>query len=1039
MSRNMKRIIKKLFATAILFSFVSFFAVTAVYAATNLITNPEFTTNVTGYNIGNGTGTRRDFTSSPNIAPTGGTDDFGLELATTSSNGQAYQSFAATAGDWYLATARIYSPSTNTHVNNGSVQIWNAGFATIVQSFVTAEDTWQTVVAGARATDATVRLAIRDQTPNAGDKSYFDAVSLQKLTYSEMISSSQTTGSDFFASVSVASSPRGTQAGLALSLDSASNPQNGVLVYHNGTQIKVEKMVAGVYSTLATVSSTFANNGIIQVRKTGSSYEVYYNRALINTYTIADAGIINNTIQGTFNTYSGNTLNNFSLVDAGTGSIIYIDSTCANNGDGSSQTCASVSGGVGPYNSFTEVNTLTGNLANLQILLKRGTTILGGINLVLASNFVIDAYGSGDKPIISAARTFNATWTQEGSLWYTAVESGKNYTRAFIVNGRKLDGVFSKSDLNTGQYKSWYDSGNSRHYIVLDGVINPNSATIQANSNDAGQDRNIKLHLCGGYRISNVYLQYGYQNNFDVTGSGNNVEVSNITSIGSGAFSNVYGADGIVIYGSSTSPATGVVIKNNISNGNQNNGMEIWGLDGATVSDNSMDGNGGGVEVWGYITNSTITRNIATNNTLPQTATASQNAGRGFWAAPTSQDVPNTGFNSNNTVSYNIFGTSYTVGMKIDQGTGWRVYNNIIYEVTRTGQYVVDVKNSGTSVDFTNNILANAHGNDTSNYFLGRFGTAANEVTLTGNNNDFYTYNGGANIFNPIILNGTQYSTFSSFKTASGQTNSMNVDPLFVSLSTPDFHLQSSSSLINSGANVGLTQAIDGTSVPQGSAFDIGAYEYTTPGPNNTPSSNSPTIPSCNDSAPIGIPDLFQIDVTANSAKLNFTTIQGVNSYSIVYGFKEGEERYGTQVSYSGPKWVLETSIKSLSPNTTYYFKIRPLNGCNGGSWSNSIAVKTTSGKQQKTYFKDLLSRVTSAASVLAGSTSVTSTSQPSNTAAQSTIDGCQYTIQSGDSLWTIAQRKYGKGSQYSQITELNPSLLSSSILKTGQSIILCQ
>ena len=58
-------------------------------------------------------------------------------------------------------------------------------------------------------------------------------------------------------------------------------------------------------------------------------------------------------------------------------------------------------------------------------------------------------------------------------------------------------------------------------------------------------------------------------------------------------------------------------------------------------------------------------------------------------------------------------------------------------------------------------------------------------------------------------------------------------DPLFVSGGT-NFHLQAASPAINAGADVGLTTDFAGVPVPQGSAPDIGAYEYksgTTPPP----------------------------------------------------------------------------------------------------------------------------------------------------------------------------------------------------------------
>jgi hypothetical protein len=54
-----------------------------------------------------------------------------------------------------------------------------------------------------------------------------------------------------------------------------------------------------------------------------------------------------------------------------------------------------------------------------------------------------------------------------------------------------------------------------------------------------------------------------------------------------------------------------------------------------------------------------------------------------------------------------------------------------------------------------------------------------------------------------------------------------NVNPLFVNESSKDFHLQSTSPCIDKGASVGVTNDFDGVSRPQGTGYDIGAYEYT--------------------------------------------------------------------------------------------------------------------------------------------------------------------------------------------------------------------
>jgi hypothetical protein len=53
------------------------------------------------------------------------------------------------------------------------------------------------------------------------------------------------------------------------------------------------------------------------------------------------------------------------------------------------------------------------------------------------------------------------------------------------------------------------------------------------------------------------------------------------------------------------------------------------------------------------------------------------------------------------------------------------------------------------------------------------------------------------------------------------------VDPQFANVSALDFHLRSTSPLIDRGVNLStLTNDYDGTARPVGTSTDIGAFEY---------------------------------------------------------------------------------------------------------------------------------------------------------------------------------------------------------------------
>jgi hypothetical protein len=108
----------------------------------------------------------------------------------------------------------------------------------------------------------------------------------------------------------------GTQAGLILNLDSASTPAYFVIAYHDGTNVRLEKVVNGTYTTLINTAATYSAGAQLQVIKNGNLYKLFYNGTQRGAdQTISDAGIVSNTIHGVFSTYSGNTVDNFHLVD----------------------------------------------------------------------------------------------------------------------------------------------------------------------------------------------------------------------------------------------------------------------------------------------------------------------------------------------------------------------------------------------------------------------------------------------------------------------------------------------------------------------------------------------------------------------------------------------------------------------------------------------------------------------------------------------------------------------------------------------------
>ncbi len=97
--------------------------------------------------------------------------------------------------------------------------------------------------------------------------------------------------------------------------------------------------------------------------------------------------------------------------------------------------------------------------------------------------------------------------------------------------------------------------------------------------------------------------------------------------------------------------------------------------------------------------------------------------------------------------------------------------------------------------------------------------------------------------------------------------------------------------------------------------------------------------PTCDSTTPVGLPDLFQINRSGNQATLYFTPVNDyVKNYHVVFGFKEGDERFGllsAEVTSETNNGVQSVTIHDLDPKAQYFFKVAPVNGCAVGTWSN--------------------------------------------------------------------------------------------------------
>src|SRR5579864_929655 len=203
------------------------------------------------------------------------------------------------------------------------------------------------------------------------------------------------------------------------------------------------------------------------------------------------------------------------------------------------------------------------------------------------------------------------------------------------------------------------------------------------------------------------------------------------------------------------------------------------------------------------------------------------------------------------------------------------VYNNVIYHVglmDPQGEaaaysciYLAGITNTGAAgtgtVQVFNNTLSDCAANNSSNASgsRGAFGVGGGPSTLLMNlRNNVANQNAGEIYVDGVKtqIKGDHNLWYGVGNGPTQTTNNLNVDPQFVNRSGGDLHLNSTSPAKDSGLTVapansfvpnsGQVRDKDGTPRPQGTAFDLGAYELavggTTTNPPNAPASVSVVV-----------------------------------------------------------------------------------------------------------------------------------------------------------------------------------------------------
>jgi hypothetical protein len=211
---------------------------------------------------------------------------------------------------WYRLEGWLYAASLAITIsrNNGAV-------ADFTQT-LTPGGTWTPIRMGVRAiSSGSNAIRIQASTAGAANEHFADDFSVKAISLPSLFATIAGASSNQTAAAKIATLTTGIQSGVVALLDSASNPQNFLIAYHNGTSVLLDKCVAGTYTNLITTTVAFTANAQIEIRRpSGNTFQLWYNGTQRGTdQTVSDAGIISNTRYGLFSTHSANTFSEFSL------------------------------------------------------------------------------------------------------------------------------------------------------------------------------------------------------------------------------------------------------------------------------------------------------------------------------------------------------------------------------------------------------------------------------------------------------------------------------------------------------------------------------------------------------------------------------------------------------------------------------------------------------------------------------------------------------------------------------------------------------
>ncbi|NOX17129.1 MAG: T9SS type A sorting domain-containing protein [Chlorobi bacterium] len=534
--------------------------------------------------------------------------------------------------------------------------------------------------------------------------------------------------------------------------------------------------------------------------------------------------------------------------------IFYVDA--ANGNDASD--------GLSVDSPWKTVSKLNDNIAQLSpgdsVLFKRGGVWTGEriyVEEISGTSFapiLFGAYGEGDAPIITAIEEFQHTWENDfGNLWKAADPPEENPGRLWF-NGAEILRANKRSELGE-TFRWFYDEANGDFFLYS--IDDPSNAVFQYSVDfpmivaDAEYIKIENLDLQGGWTavyvlgsrniiFENMKIGAFAQNGISTDAVGfpavQNLRILNsrfdsffTLDYSSADYYRGTGdrgcSDGVQIHSLAEGKISGCYFKN-------------WGhasinLDGSrlAVANNKIFNNyltspdiayGGRIVVDGESFGNEIY-----NNQIINASVQSQLNGQ------------------SNRYHHNIFyGTKsppFNPPDFIEAGISVQAYDNIDVK-GNTYENNLMINCDGPGIEISGNNEHNIYDNVFRNNVVYNCGIKQNNIGIEIEKNEYgETY---GNYFRSNLIYSSSSETVISFRgnamnveqfnSVSGADsyfidNNIDGNPLFVSVSELDFHLQSGSPCIDAGIKTFAQFDFEGNPIPYGTAPDIGIYEYSKP------------------------------------------------------------------------------------------------------------------------------------------------------------------------------------------------------------------